>query len=303
MDPNNEIDGLEVLTDDSGNDDSVSVDDFIRELEEKEKDLHITADTTIIEIAQGFDDGNPSKFIKEIVSGSHAPESTDTPRPPEPEPLSDSASEIETLETELTVLRERVAELEAQRLEARSTSQRRAKDFEAFKTRTEREIKSGEHSRVGNLVGRLLPAIDNLHRALDFAAIHKEERSDEFQDFFDGMMLVDRQVSEIIAGMGVEPISSVGEQFDPRLHEAVATEESDEYPVNTICGEMIRGYRIGDHVIRHSMVKVAVSSNGSGPNGCMPENAGGDDQAETEIPLEDRAETEIPVEENSESDD
>jgi molecular chaperone GrpE len=296
MDQNHEIDDLEVLTDDSGTDESVSVDDFIRELEEKEKDLHITADTTIIEIAQGFDDGNPSEFIKEIVSGGHAPEPADTPRQPEPEPLSDTAGEIETLETELTVLRERVAELEAERLEARSTSQRRAKDFEAFRTRTEREIKSGEHGRIGDLVGRLLPAIDNLNRALDFAAIHKDERSDDFRDFFDGMMLVDRQVSEIFAGMGVEPILAIGEEFDPHLHEAVATEETDEYPINTICGEMIRGYRIGDHVIRHSMVKVAVPSNTSGPDEPMPENAGGDD------PLDDSVETEIPLE-NSKRDD
>jgi molecular chaperone GrpE len=59
--------------------------------------------------------------------------------------------------------------------------------------------------------------------------------------------------------MGVQPIDTVGETFDPNFHEAVAVEESTETPPNTIVAEMLRGYRIGNRVIRHSMVKVTTA--------------------------------------------
>ena len=62
MDPNQEIDDLDLYRDEPEDDDAMSVDDFIRELEAKEKDLHITLETTVIEIEQGFDDVNPSVF-------------------------------------------------------------------------------------------------------------------------------------------------------------------------------------------------------------------------------------------------
>ena len=63
----------------------------------------------------------------------------------------------------------------------------------------------------------------------------------------------------MFAGMGVEPIKTVGETFDPNFHEAVAAEERDDLPANTILDEMLRGYRIGNRVIRHSMVRVTTS--------------------------------------------
>ena len=59
--------------------------------------------------------------------------------------------------------------------------------------------------------------------------------------------------------MGVQPISSVGEHFDPYYHDAVATEENENFPPHTITAELLRGYRIDDQVIRPSMVKVSRS--------------------------------------------
>ncbi len=67
-------------------------------------------------------------------------------------------------------------------------------------------------------------------------------------------------MNEILAEMGVQPIIAVGEPFDPHFHEAVATEETDEFPPHTVTTELLRGYRIGDKVIRPSMVKVSVSA-------------------------------------------
>lgn len=69
--------------------------------------------------------------------------------------------------------------------------------------------------------------------------------------------------------MGVQPIASIGEIFDPHIHEAVAIDESGKFPPNTVTGELLRGYRIGDKIIRAAMVKVApvtrASANVSSP--------------------------------------
>ncbi len=69
--------------------------------------------------------------------------------------------------------------------------------------------------------------------------------------------MVNQQLNEVLSDMGVQPIISVGEAFDPLFHEAVATEETDKIPPHTITAELLRGYRIGDRVIRPSMVKVS----------------------------------------------
>ena len=62
---------------------------------------------------------------------------------------------------------------------------------------------------------------------------------------------------DILERMGIDTIQTVGEPFDPHFHEAVATENRDDFPNDFVCEELIRGFRIGEKVIRHSMVKVA----------------------------------------------
>jgi molecular chaperone GrpE len=121
----------------------------------------------------------------------------------------------------------------------------------------ERERRETFQSQLGNLATQMLPALDNLNRAVDFAMDMPDEQRVEIRQFFDGIALVNQQVNEVLAGMGVQPIPTVGEEFDPNLHEAVATEETEEFEPNSISAELLRGYRIGDRVIRHSMVRVA----------------------------------------------
>jgi molecular chaperone GrpE len=103
----------------------------------------------------------------------------------------------------------------------------------------------------------MLPVLDNLNRALDSASNFSDEKLQDFQQFFEGIMLVGRQLNEVLEEMGVQPIAAVGESFDPHYHEAVATETTDEVPPYTITEELLRGYRIDDKVIRASMVKVS----------------------------------------------
>ena len=77
--------------------------------------------------------------------------------------------------------------------------------------------------------------------------------------------MVNQQMSEIFQDMGVEAITSMGQEFDPNFHEAVAVDESTDVPPNTITAELLRGYRIGNRVIRHSMVKVTTGGAKAAP--------------------------------------
>jgi molecular chaperone GrpE len=296
MNPNHESEQLDDLVDDNGSDEAVSVDDFIKQLEEREKDLHITAETTVIEIAEGFDVEELPDFMKgefDFAPANPVPAAAKLPTPEKPEAVKAPADS--KLEKEIAALKEQISALEADRDELKRYSQRRTKDFENYKTRTERERAESFQNQVGNLAMQMLPALDNLNRAVDFALAMPDGQRAEVQQFFDGIVLVNQQVNEVLAEMGVQPIATVGEEFDPHFHEAVATEMSDEYDPNTISAELLRGYRIGDRVVRHSMVKVV-----KGPAPSTAESL--PDEAESlpdhdNDPSSDTSETDEPAEE------
>lgn len=259
MDPNQEIENLDELTDEVDAGETVSVDDFIRELEAKEKDLHITADTTFIEMADEFDDGDELPDFLRPAATSNGSAKPAPPVSAENAPVKKPADTAD-LEATIARMREKIDRLEADRDEMFKSSQRRARDLETLKTRTERERKETFQSQVGNLATQMLPALDNLNRALDFAGSSLEEKGAEFKQFYDGIVLVSEQVNEVFARMGVTLIPAVGREFDPHLHEAVATEVNDELAPNTISEELLRGYKMGEKIIRHSMVKVSQPS-------------------------------------------
>ena len=252
MDPNKDIEELQAASYASESDDSASVDDFIKQLEAKEKDLHITADTSIIEIAESFEDVDlPAELRDALEAAAKA-----SPEPLSPLPVQTDGN-VTKLESEISGLKATIAKMEADREEMFQNSQRRAKDFENFKSRAERERKDTYQNQIANVAMLMLPALDNLHRALDSAEHLPGEKNEPFKQFFEGIGLVNEQITDILNKMGIKPIRTIGEEFDPHYHEAVSTEETDEFPPNTVCGEVLRGYIAGDRVIRHSLVKVA----------------------------------------------
>jgi molecular chaperone GrpE len=103
-----------------------------------------------------------------------------------------------------------------------------------------------------DLVGKLLPLIDDFERALDNAPAGIAEAS-----WASGVALVYRKMLSVLDELNVQPIPAVGEHFDPNLHEALSQETSDEYDSGFVVREMRRGYRLGDRVIRPSLVTVA----------------------------------------------
>jgi len=134
---------------------------------------------------------------------------------------------------------------------------RRQADFDNFRKRTERERGETYNRSLGEVVRRLLPVIDNLQRALEAERTLETKESNEFRHFLHGVELIGRQLGGVLESLGVEVIPTVGELFDPHVHEAVATEETEEVEPDTIVQEMQRGYRLRDKLLRPAMVKVA----------------------------------------------
>jgi molecular chaperone GrpE len=246
--PEEELDALDI-------DSNSSVDDFIKELEAKEKDLHITADLTIEIEESDFDPDTMPDFVQQELPAA-TPKAVDTPPDARSTGLKTRAFE---LENEVKALQEKLKNLRFERRETQEKSDRRLKDFESYKYRMDRERRGSFIDQISNLAAQMLPVLDNLDRALDAADSIETERSGEFQHFYDGIVMVNQQIREVFAGMGVQPIATVGEMFDPNLHEAVAAEKREDVPPNTIISEMLCGYRIGNRVIRHSMVKVTTT--------------------------------------------
>lgn len=142
--------------------------------------------------------------------------------------------------------------------EAQDRSARRQADFENFRKRTERERSETYNRAVAELVGKLLPVLDNLGRALDTEASVEATESDEFRHFLSGVDLIYKQLSGILEALGVKAVAAVGEPFDPHVHEAVVTEETEDYESDMVMQEIVRGYRLGDKLLRPALVKVAV---------------------------------------------
>ncbi len=245
-------------------DNTLSIDEFFRQLEAKEKDLDISSELIIeFEEADSIEQNIPD-FIKadlpsiEIESFSQ--------NSSVPNKSISNESEISTLHTKISNLQNQLLQKETERVEMFENVRRRQNDFENYKKRTERERSVIFRNQLGTLATQMLPVVDNLNRAMDLTSTIADEKPQDFQHFFEGIVLVSQQLNEILAEMGVQPIIAVGENFDPHLHEAVAAETNDEFPPNTVTLELLRGYRIGEKVIRPSMVKVSTAQTGNLPN-------------------------------------
>lgn len=122
-------------------------------------------------------------------------------------------------------------------------------EYDNYRKRTIKEKETIYPEAKAVVVEKFLPVMDNFQRALDSA----EEKG----AFFEGVAMVKKQMDEVFSALGVEEITSVGEEFNPLFHNAVMHIEDEEAGENVIVEEFQKGYKIGDRVIRHSMVKVA----------------------------------------------
>ena len=128
--------------------------------------------------------------------------------------------------------------------------QRERADAINLRRRHEEEISSLRSSVKASVVSDLLPVIDNFERALKHVP---DDLADN--DYVKGVQGVVKQFEKTLQGIGVERIKTVGETFDPHLHEAVSMEDG-EGDKEVVSEELQAGYKVGDTVIRHAIVRV-----------------------------------------------
>ena len=122
-------------------------------------------------------------------------------------------------------------------------------EFENFKKRSAKEREGLYNSILSDVIEVILPVVDNLENAA------KVETKDE--SYKQGVELVLKQFKDVLKSKGIEEIKAVGETFDPSMHEAVSSVQDEEKGEKEIVQEYRKGYKIGNRVIRHSMVVVA----------------------------------------------
>jgi molecular chaperone GrpE len=129
--------------------------------------------------------------------------------------------------------------------------QRTAADFANYRRRVDEEREGLSQFSNALLIGKLLAVLDDFDRALETVP------QDIHEGWVDGVRLVERKLRGLLEAEGVRQIDALGQPFDPNLHEAVVYEETADHPDNQVIGELQRGYRLRDRVLRPSLVRVA----------------------------------------------
>jgi molecular chaperone GrpE len=145
-----------------------------------------------------------------------------------------------------------IAQLKRECEEYREQVLRARAEFANYQKRAKQQAESDRVYAVGSLARDLLDSIDNLGRAIDAL------RASGARDVSSGLDMVQKQLLDVLAKHGVEPIDALGEPFDPNVHDAVLQQPSADLPEGTVVGEMSKGYKIRDRVLRPSKVAVSV---------------------------------------------
>ena len=161
------------------------------------------------------------------------------------EEIKEEATETATEE----VLEEPQNEFEKKYNDVNEKYMRTLAEYDNYRKRTIKEKESIYPEAKAVVIEKFLPVMDNFERALDSA-----ENKDSF---YEGIVMLKKQLDDVFASLGVEEIKAVGEQFNPELHNAVMHIDDEEQGENVIVEEFQKGYKIGERVVRHSMVKVA----------------------------------------------
>ncbi|KAI3514455.1 hypothetical protein L1887_12867 [Cichorium endivia] len=204
--------------------------------------------------------------------------------------ISEIESHFKSIEDEKLVLERQLATLSDELSTAKDRVLRISADFDNFRKRTERERVSLVANAQGEVVESLLAVLDNFERAKSQIKVEteKEEKiNNSYQSIY-------KQFVEVLGSLGVVPVETTGQPFDPLLHEAIMREESSEYDEGVVIQEFRKGFRIGERLLRPSMVKVSA---GPGPGNTEAVGPSGSEVEATEEPEDvDQSESD-PVEE------
>ena len=131
---------------------------------------------------------------------------------------------------------------------------RLAADFDNYRKRQAQERESLINYGTETALKKLIEVLDNFERANK--ALENVDDIEKVKESFD---LIQKQVYETLTKLGLEEIKAIGEEFDPNYHEAVMQTPTSEHPEHTIIAELRKGYKMGDKVLRPTMVNVAAA--------------------------------------------
>jgi molecular chaperone GrpE len=174
-----------------------------------------------------------------------------------PETLGSQATEVDdgALSLDLVELERQLTSLQAELEDRTAQSMRIAADFENYRKRTSKEKEELESQVKGNTITELLPVVDNFERARS----QIKPQTDAEMAIHKSYQGVYKQLVDALKRLGVSAMRSEGQEFNPQFHEAVMREPSHDHPEGTVIEEFVRGYQLGDRVLRHAMVKVAAA--------------------------------------------
>ncbi|MCT0231152.1 nucleotide exchange factor GrpE [Synechococcus sp. CS-1324] len=177
----------------------------------------------------------------------------------EPESVTDPAERVRQLEVELASLR-------AEHDTVRSQYMRIAADFDNFRKRQSRDQDDLRLQITCSTLSEILPVVDNFDRARQQLA----PQSEEAQGLHRSYQALYEQLVKVFKQLGVAPMRVEGEPFDPKLHEAVLREPSDQFAEDVVVEELQRGYQLDGRVLRHALVKVSMGPGPATPSASQP---------------------------------
>ena len=164
-------------------------------------------------------------------------------------------------ETSTSAANERIAELESQLEQARQEAAenwnkflRERADMENFRKRQERMSADRLQREKKALFQNILGVMDNVERALAY-----QDTMDR-QGLQQALRMVMWQMNEVMRSEGLTPVATVGEAFDPYVHEAIEAVENSDQPEGTVVEEVLKGYKLGDETLRPARVKVSTGN-------------------------------------------
>ncbi len=170
------------------------------------------------------------------------------------------------LSLDLVELERQLASLQSELEDRTAQSMRIAADFENYRKRTSKEKEDLESQVKGNTITELLPVVDNFERARSQIKPQTEGEMTIHKSY----QGVYKQLVDALKRLGVSAMRSEGQEFNPQFHEAVMREPSHDHPEGTVIEEFVRGYQLGDRVLRHAMVKVASAPEEGSPTETDP---------------------------------
>lgn len=153
--------------------------------------------------------------------------------------------------SEIEKLQKKIDELTNENKEQTDKYARLAAEYDNYRKRTAKEIDMRYSDAKADVWRNIISIVD------DFERVIKTDIPTECQNYKEGVNLIYKKLTEMMTAAGIEEIKALNEQFDPELHNAVMHVESEEAGENEIVEVFMKGYKLGDKVIRFSMVKVA----------------------------------------------